>query len=178
MGPSMVARVALFLTAALLLAGCATLPPLAARVETTAATDTGQTRLGQAVAPLADANPGKTGIHALSIPLDAFAARALVAGAAERSIDAQDYICHGDQTGYLLFEARWKAAERGVRVRLLLDDFDTAGLDETIAALDAHSNIEVRLYNPFVSRRVRGMNFVLDFERVNRRMHNTAFVAA
>src|SRR4029453_10484877 len=177
MGPSMVARVALFLTAALLLAGRATLPPLAARVETTAATDTGQTRLGQAIAPLAAANPGKTGIHALSIPLDAFAARALVAGSAERSVDAQYYIWHGDQTGYLLFESLWKAAERGVGVRLLLDDFDTTGLDETIVALDAHSNIEVRLYNPFVYRSARGMNFVVDFTRVNRRMHNKAFIA-
>jgi phosphatidylserine/phosphatidylglycerophosphate/cardiolipin synthase-like enzyme len=177
MGRSLVARVALLLTAALLLAACATLPPLAGRVETTAATDTGQTRLGQAVAPIADDNPGKTGIHTLPIPLDAFAARALLAGVAERSVDAQYYIWHGDQTGYLLFEALWKAAERGVRVRLLLDDFDTAGLDETIAALDTHSNIEVRLYNPFVYRRARGMNFVLDFTRVNRRMHNKAFIA-
>jgi len=176
MRPSVVARVALF-TAALLLAGCATLPPPVGRVETTAATDTGQTRLGQAVAPIAGANPGKTGIHPLPIPLDAFAARALLAGAAERSIDAQYYIWHGDQTGYLLFEALWKAAERGVRVRLLLDDYDTEGLDETIAALDAHSNIEVRLYNPFVYRSARGMNFMLDFTRVNRRMHNKAFIA-
>jgi putative cardiolipin synthase len=176
MGPLAVAR-ALLLAAALLLAGCATLPPLAGRVETAAPTDTGTTRLGQAVAPGVDANPGKTGIHALPIPLDAFAARALLAAAAERSVDAQYYIWHGDQTGYLLFEALWKAAERGVRVRLLLDDFDTAGLDETIAALDAHSNIEVRLYNPFVYRSARGMNFVLDFTRVNRRMHNKAFIA-
>jgi putative cardiolipin synthase len=172
-------RVALLsiLTAVLFLAGCATLPPPAGRVETTAATDTGRTRLGQAVAPGVDANPGKTGIHVLAIPLDAFAARAVLARTAERSLDAQYYVWSGDQTGYLLFEALWQAAERGVRVRLLLDDATTAGLDETIATLDAHSNIEVRLYNPIVYRNARGMNFVLDFTRLNRRMHNKAFIA-
>ena len=83
---------------------------------------------------------------------DAFAARVLLAGAAQRSLDVQYYIWHGDHTGYLLFEALWQAAERGVRVRLLLDDNNTSGLDETIAALDAHPNIEVRLYNPLMRR--------------------------
>jgi putative cardiolipin synthase len=160
-----------------LFAGCATLPPPAGRVESRAATDTATTRLGRAVATGAEANPGKTGIHPLSIPLDAFAARALLARAAERSLDVQYYVWHGDQTGFLLLEALWQAAERGVRVRLLLDDQGTVGLDETIAALDAHPNIEVRLYNPLVYRNARGMNFVLDFERVNRRMHNKAFIA-
>ncbi len=61
---------------------------------------------------------------------------------------AQYYIWHGDHTGYLLFEALWQAGERGVRVRLLLDDNNTTGLDATIAALDAHPNIEVRLLQP------------------------------
>ena len=69
-----------------------------------------------------------------------------------------------------MFEALWRAAERGVRVRLLLDDLNTGGLDPTIAALDAHPNIEVRLYNPFVNRDSRGLNFLTDFTRVNRRM--------
>ena len=76
----------------------------------------------------------------------------LLAAAAEKSLDVQYYIWHGDQIGYLLFEALWQAAERGVRVRLLLDDMNTSGLDPTIAALDAHPNIEVRLYNPLVHR--------------------------
>ena len=76
----------------------------------------------------------------------------LLAAAAEKSLDVQYYIWHGDQVGNLLFEALWQAAERGVRVRLLLDDMNTAGLDPTLAALDAHPNIEVRLYNPFVQR--------------------------
>jgi len=104
--------------------------------------DTDTTRLGRDIAPGLAAHPGKAGIHPLPVPRDAFAARGLLAGAAERSLDAQYYIWHGDHTGYLLFEALWQAAQRGVRVRLLLDDNNTAGLDATIAALDAHPNIE------------------------------------
>jgi putative cardiolipin synthase len=137
--------------------------------------DTDATRLGHAVAQEVAAHPGKTGIHPLQVPREAFAARGLLAGAAERSIDAQYYIWHGDETGYLLFEALWQAADRGVRVRLLLDDNNTAGLDSVIAALDSHENIEVRLYNPLAQRNARMLNFVTDFKRVNRRMHNKSF---
>jgi putative cardiolipin synthase len=160
---------------AALLAGCASLPPLEGRTATTALADTGGTRLGRAVAGDVAANPGKTGIHPLPEGDAAFAARVVLAAAAEKSIDAQYYIWHGDQVGYLLFEALWRAADRGVRVRLLLDDLNTAGLDPTIAALDAHPNVEVRLYNPLVERNARLLNFLTDFERVNRRMHNKSF---
>ena len=160
---------------ALVVAGCASLPPPEGRTATTAATDTGATRLGRAVAADVAANPGKTGFHALPNARDAFATRVLLAAAAEKSIDAQYYIWHGDAVGYLLFEALWRAAERGVRVRLLLDDLNTEGLDPTIAALDAHPGIEVRLYNPVTQRSARALNFLTDFTRVNRRMHNKSF---
>lgn len=160
---------------AALLTGCASLPPPEGRTDTTALTDTAGTRLGRAVAAGVAANPGKTGIHPLPQPHDAVAARALFAAAAEKSLDVQYYIWHGDHVGTLLFEALWRAAERGVRVRLLLDDLNTGGLDPTIAALDAHPNIEVRLYNPFVQRGARSMAFLTDFSRLNRRMHNKSF---
>ena len=170
---SIVVFVGIALTA--LVAGCAGLPPVDGRTATTALADTAGTRLGRAVAADVAANPGKTGIHPLPEPHAAFAARVLLATAAEKSLDAQYYIWHGDQVGYLLFEALWQAAERGVRVRLLLDDLNTGGLDPTIAALDAHPNIEVRLYNPLVQRGARALNFLTDFTRVNRRMHNKSF---
>jgi putative cardiolipin synthase len=160
---------------AALMAGCASLPPLEGRTATTALADTAATRLGRAVAAAVAANPDKTGSHPLPEPQAAFAARVVFAAAAEKSLDVQYYIWHGDQVGYLLFEALWQAAERGVRVRLLLDDLNTGGLDPTIAALDAHPNIEVRLYNPLVQRGVRALNFMTDFTRVNRRMHNKSF---
>jgi cardiolipin synthase C len=159
----------------LLVAACASLPSLEGRHESFALGGTATTGLGRAVQPDLAAHPGLSGIHALSIPSDAFGARAMLAAVAERSIDAQYYIWHGDETGNLLFEQIWRAAERGVRVRLLLDDNNTQGLDETIAALDAHPNIEIRLYNPLPYREARALAFVTDFTRVNRRMHNKSF---
>jgi len=175
----MTCRIHAWVVAALaaLITGCASLPSLEGRTATSALADTAGTRLGRAVTPGVAANPGKSGIHALPEPHDAFAARVLLAAATEKSLDAQYFIWHGDQVGYLLFDALWQAAERGVRVRLLLDDYNTGGLDPTIAVLDAHPNIEVRLYNPVVQREARALNFLTDFTRVNRRMHNKSFTA-
>src|SRR3546814_3201976 len=73
-----------------------------------------------------------------------------MARAAVRSLDIQDYIWHGDRSGTLLLEAVRQAADRGVRVRMLLDDNGIAGMDSVLAALDRHPNIEIRLFNPFV----------------------------
>lgn len=159
------------------LSACTGLPDNAARKPSSALTDTAGTRLGRAIAPLQSAHPGKSGIHPLGDGRDAFAARVLLARAAERSLDVQYYILRGDTTGRLLCESLWQAAERGVRVRLLLDDQNTGGMDEAIAALDAHPNIEVRLFNPFVHRGFRVVDFLTDFGRVNRRMHNKSFTA-
>jgi putative cardiolipin synthase len=168
------ALAAVFLLA---VAGCASLPASVERTESRALADTGGTGLGRAAAARAAAHPGKTGIYTLQNPRDAFAARVLLARAAERSLDLQYYIWRPDTTGGLLAEALWQAAERGVRVRLLLDDANTKGLDEGIAVLDAHPNIEVRLFNPFANRGMRLVNFATDFARLNRRMHNKAFIA-
>ncbi len=148
------------------------------RVASTAIADGHDTRLGRAVAPLLAAAPaGTSGFHALAEPRNAFAARIALATNAERSLDAQYYIWHDDRAGMLLFEALWRAAERGVRVRLLLDDVNTKGLDPVLAALDAHPTLEVRLYNPFIQRSARGLGFLSDFGRLNRRMHNKSFTA-
>jgi putative cardiolipin synthase len=111
-----------------LIAGCASLPSPDGRITTSALTDTGETRLGRAVAPGVAANPGKAGVYALPEPHDAFATRVLLAATAEKSLDLQYFDWHADQVGYLLFEAVWQAAERGVRVRLLIDDLNTRGL--------------------------------------------------
>lgn len=99
----------------------------------------------------------------------------LLARSAERSIDAQYYIWHDDLTGSLLFDELEAAAKRGIRVRLLLDDNNTVGMDEALAALNAHPNIEVRLFNPFRMRKLRLLGFLTDFQRLNRRMHNKSF---
>ncbi len=175
-------RVLLVIPAALLalslaLTSCSSLPPLEGRVASTAIVDTDDTRLGKALMPLTMAHPGLVGIHALADGRDAFAARAVLAQAADRSLDVQYYIWRNDTTGRLMFDALRAAAERGVRVRLLLDDNNTAGLDESLAALDAHPMIEVRLFNPNGIRSVRAVGMAADFMRLNRRMHNKSFTA-
>ncbi len=137
--------------------------------------DSASTSLSRALSAAAAVHPGETGIRILTHPIDAFAARVTLAAAAERSLDIQYYIWHEDHTGLLMFEQLWKAAERGVRVRLLLDDIATGGIDDILAALDAHQNIEIRLYNPIVQRRTRWLAYLTDFGRLNRRMHNKSF---
>lgn len=153
------------------------LPSLENRTPSTALTDTGDTKLGRAIAPLVAAHPGKSGIYPLADSHDAFAARVLLARDAERSLDVQYYIWRNDLSGTLLFESLHDAADRGVRVRVLLDDHGAFGIDNTLAALDAHPNIEVRLFNPFAIRRPRWINYLTDFFRLNRRMHNKSFTA-
>jgi cardiolipin synthase C len=160
----------------ILLGRCSPLPSLENRTHSTALLDTGSTRLGRAISPRAGAHPGVSGIYPLRDARDAFAARYLLAQAAERTLDVQYYIWRKDLSGTLLFKALHDAAERGVRVRFLMDDNSTSGLDGTLAALDSHPNVEVRLFNPLAIRRPRALGY-LDFPRVNRRMHNKSFTA-
>ena len=160
-----------------LLVGCASLPEPVERMPSHALPDTAATALGRALAPLLAAHPGLTGAHPLRDGREAYAARVLLAAAAERSIDVQYYIWRADTSGKLVAHALWQAAERGVRVRMLLDDANTKGLDAFLSVLDAHPNIEVRLFNPFANRSLRLGDFAGDFARVNRRMHNKMFVA-
>lgn len=133
------------------------------------------TRLGTAIKDRVDAHPGLTGIHTLNGPRDAFAARALLARVAQKTLDVQYYIWKNDITGTLLLEEVHSAADRGVRVRLLVDDNGTHGLDHILSVLNLHPNIEVRLFNPFPTRRFKPLGFLTDFDRLNRRMHNKSF---
>src|ERR1044072_5151844 len=134
-----------------------------------------ETRLGQSVSPRARLHPGQSGIVELRDGREAFAARVLLADTAERTLDLQYYIWRNDMSGALLFAALCRAADRGVRVRLLLDDNNTNGLDGFLGALSSHPNIQVRLFNPFRLRRSRPLEYATDFARLNRRMHNKAF---
>ncbi|HEX7374115.1 MAG TPA: phospholipase D family protein, partial [Steroidobacteraceae bacterium] len=163
--------------AILLIAGCGRLPSLESRHASQAFTDTEDTWLGRAVAQRARNHAGRSGIFPLLEAHDAFAARVHLARKAERSLDVQYYIWRNDTTGVLLLNELCRAADRGVRVRLLLDDNNTPGLDATLAVLDAHPNVEVRLFNPFVQRDARVIGYLTDFARLNRRMHNKSFTA-
>ena len=138
-----------------------------------------QTEIDRELAPMLAANPGKTGALLLPDGLDAYAARAMTAQKAGRSLDLQYYIWNDDLTGHLLAREAHAAAERGVRVRILLDDMNAAGLDPQWMALDVHPNIELRLYNPFRNRSgiERGLELVQRVFSVNHRMHNKAWIA-
>ncbi|RUO39352.1 phospholipase [Aliidiomarina taiwanensis] len=120
-------------------------------------------------------HPGLSGVTPLSRGADAFAARMLLADLATTSIDAQYYIWRSDLTGNLLLERLQAAANRGVRVRLLLDDHGTGGLDKQLVELQRHPNVSIRLWNPFVLRKFKPLSFTYDFFRLNRRMHNKSF---
>jgi putative cardiolipin synthase len=139
--------------------------------------DAGDTRLGLGIGSRVSKHRGRSGIYALPSAQEAFAARVLLARAADRTLDVQYYIWHRDMTGTLLMDALCAAADRGVRVRLLLDDNNTSGMDKVLAALDSHPNVEVRLFNPFLRRRPRVLGYLTDFARLNRRMHNKSFTA-
>ncbi|HEY4530454.1 MAG TPA: phospholipase D family protein [Luteimonas sp.] len=137
------------------------------------------TALDRELAPLLARHPGMTGALTLIDGIDAFAARAMSARQAGRSLDLQYYIWHDDLTGRLLAREAWLAAERGVRVRLLLDDINSGGKDTPLLVLDGHPNIEVRLYNPFRNR--GGIARLLEMLQrgfsLNHRMHNKAWIA-
>jgi len=163
------------LLCAIALSGCGSLPSLASRTPSHALLDTASTPLGKGIAAEVARHPGLSGIEAVTDGRVAFGLRVALARAATRSIDVQTFIWHDDATGMLLYEEMMRAAERGVRVRLLLDDVNTTGMDPIFALLDAQPNIELRLYNPFVGRVSRTVGILGDFERLNRRMHNKSF---
>ncbi len=126
------------------------------------------------------ANPKDSRFVLLDSGLDALAARLWLAEKAEKTLDVQYYIFHGDQTGALVAEALMKAADRGVRVRILLDDIYTHQHEEGMLAVDSHPNIEIRLFNPFYYRGgdpLLQLGQFLNDDRLNRRMHNKLFVA-
>ena len=106
--------------------------------------------------------------------------RAQMIDAAERTLDLQYFIFRGDETGRLLTDALLRAADRGVRVRVLVDDGATVAGDEQIIALDAHPNIRVRIFNPFAYRghssMRRTLEFMLHASRLDYRMHNKLLV--
>jgi len=130
------------------------------------------TPIGAALAEMPPPPLNTSGIWALSVPIDAFATRVEMVRAATRTIDLQYYIWKGDMTGLMLLDELRQAADRGVRVRLLVDDNGTADLDTELQALDAHKNMEVRIFNPYVVRGFKPINLLTDFIRLNRRMHN------
>ncbi|HEX6120482.1 MAG TPA: phospholipase D family protein [Dongiaceae bacterium] len=152
-------------------------PSLEGRTITQAVEASPSTALGRfALTPPPQQNGDSRVVPLLDGP-DAFAARVALIRAAEGALDVQYYIWQRDATGLILLDELRKAAERGVRVRLLLDDNGISGLDNDLAALDALPNVEVRLFNPFIFRTLKPLGYAFDFVRLNRRMHNKSLTA-
>jgi putative cardiolipin synthase len=165
----------LALLATLMVGGCATLPEDFERPVSHAYTDTDDTTFGKSIQDEKAAHPGQSGFLILASGLDAFVARAVLAETAERSIDAQYYLYHNDLVARLFTAYLVRAADRGVRVRLLVDDMDLAGRDLGAAILDNHPNMDVRIFNPFSRKTSRVSQFVTRLGSVTRRMHNKTF---
>jgi putative cardiolipin synthase len=160
-----------------LLTSCASLPPQADRIETHAVTGTQNTRLGVAFTPQEKQHPDESAFHLLPDAVNALVARLVLAEAADRTLDLQYYIWHDDLTGRELAAAVMRAADRGVRVRILLDDLGTNADDKLLLALDAHPNVQIRLFNPVANRTFKKLGMAAEFFRVNRRMHNKSMIA-
>src|SRR5688572_13657597 len=138
-----------------------------------------QTEIDREPAPLLAAHPGQTGVLTAADGLDALAMRAPASRRAGRSLDAMYFIWKDDLAGRLLAREAVAAAERGVRVRLLLDDINLGGLEPQLLAMDAHPNIELRIYNPFRNRDEawRIVEMLQRLRSLNHRMHNKAWIA-
>jgi putative cardiolipin synthase len=159
-------------------AGCATmLPTDVQRTPSTAFADYDSTTTGRLFEEAALQHPGQSGFALIRKGQPAFTGRIAMTAMAEKSLDLQYYIWEADTTGRILALRLVEAADRGVRVRLLVDDINLTGRDAPIAALNAHPNIEIRIFNPFAHRGSRLFGFMTDFDRLNHRMHNKLIVA-
>ena len=122
-------------------------------------------------------HPDLSGYHPIVTGANAFASRSILTGMATRNIDAQYYIWHDDQAGQLMLKDLWDAAERGVIVRLLLDDFNNnAKFDQHLLRFASHPNVAVRIINPLIYRKFKSLNFLTGLPRINRRMHNKSMI--
>ncbi|MEW6705377.1 MAG: phospholipase D family protein [Pseudomonadota bacterium] len=162
------------------LSACATLPPPPPRQASHALPEPASTTLGRRVAA-AQPKPGWSGFRVVTAGTDALAVLMLLADQAEHTLDLQYYLVHNEPSTRALLQHVRAAADRGVRVRLLVDDMHTAGNDNALRRLTEHPRIEVRLYNPLPGGRFSTITKVLssltDMPRINRRMHNKMFVA-
>lgn len=180
-----VQRLPSYLVAALcfgiFISGCATVPEQLYRNPTLSLEFTETTSLGKLCGGYTSEHADLSGFSLLNEGRSAFFARTSLADLAERSLDVQYFIWERDMTGSILTEHLIEAAKRGVRVRLLIDDFNAGGHGFSLRALNACPNVEVRLYNPFrqhlMTKLGRTVELLASFARLNHRMHNKLFIA-
>ncbi|WP_415767987.1 phospholipase D family protein [Paraburkholderia sp. J69-1] len=177
-------RLCLALACVTLVAACATRPPATdyPRQSTSAlpAADASATALGTALAAPEAAHPGESGFRLLATGTDSLQMRVALARAATKTLDMQYYIANEDTTGKLLLGAALYAADRGVRVRMLVDDLNFHDIDRLMASLNSHPNIQIRVFNPYGSTTesmfTRTRNFFSNVDQFTRRMHNKSTI--
>jgi putative cardiolipin synthase len=160
----------------LAIAGCVSMPLDYPKEPSRALTDTADTYLAGESAKWRDGQLQGNGFYSLIEGKDAFGARLVLMSEAEKSIDAQYFLMKPDNAGLVFTEKLMKAADRGVRVRLLLDDIFTTVDDSYLSYMNAHPNIEVRIFNPISRKGLYWLNYVGQFSLANRRMHNKSFI--
>lgn len=175
-------RLILLLPLALILVACSSVRPPPEPSQWTSHTPAATAgTLASTLAPAIGAHPGQSGFQLLATGADAFTTRLALVQAAQHSLDVQYYSAGEDVTGRLLLQALLDAANRGVRIRMLVDDINRRHTDPAFAAVDQHPNIEIRVFNPFGTRDTtlieRAGNLLTRFDQLNRRMHNKALVA-
>ena len=155
-------------------------PPVESQQPEADAIEVAATTNANLVAAISEQNeihPDLSGYHPIVTGANAFASRSILTDMATRNIDAQYYIWHDDQAGQLMLKDLWEAAERGVIVRLLLDDFNnSAQFDQHLLRFATHPNIAVRIVNPLMHRKFQVLNYVTGLPRINRRMHNKSMI--
>jgi cardiolipin synthase C len=178
----MLPRFLLAILIAAFLPGCATLRPGSdfPRTVSSALAQPEVTPLGRQFTDAARQHSGNSAFRMLAVGVDGFLTRVQMVNSAERTLDLQYFIFRADETGQLLTEAVLRAADRGVRIRVLIDDGETKAGDDQLVALDAHPQIEVRVFNPFAYRGhsniMRGLEFMFSASRLDYLMHNKLMV--
>ncbi len=169
-----------WLAALALLGGCATLRTDYVRTPSASLPPEFDTPSGRYLRAELDRHPGKSGFRLLASSTDALMSRVWLLDHARHSIDLQSFIFENDATGRLVAQRLLAAADRGVRVRLLLDDIALKHEDRLLSALGAHPRIEVRVFNPFRTRNPstpsKLVQLILEGRRLNRRMHNKSMI--
>ena len=157
--------------------GCASLPDNTQREYSFSITAASTAPVSKLAIDNIPAEEKESAFIMLSDGIDAFVARMALASIAETSIDAQYYIWHDDLTGNLLINELIHAAEKGVRVRLLVDDINLSSAnDKALESIANHPNISVRVFNPFSRNAFKMGQMLTRFGDVTRRMHNKSFV--
>ena len=159
-----------------LFTACSPVPEVYPRTPSHALKTYSATQIGKIMEKEVARHNGKSGFDVIRYGREAFTARIAMTDLTQKTLDLQYYLWDQDETGRLLALHTLRVADKGVKVRVLLDDIGLQGRDNMLGAMDAHPNIEIRIFNPFSNRGIHALDFLTDTQRVNHRMHNKTVI--